>query len=88
MLCIFMHCYGHALNLGVGDTIKFSLQLDVEMMKNNQMHTFDFLFGIFLGNLLLRHTDNFQQDPSAQISFSCRRPEASQADFGYLAVSS
>ena len=138
---IFTHCYGHALNLGVGDTIKqcqlmksalevvaeiskliikspkrdslfqklkselapdspgfhvlcptrwtvrasslqsvldnyevllgvwneaLSLQLDVEMRAritgvNTQMHTFDFLFGVSLGNLLLRHTDNLSK---------------------------
>ena len=135
---IFTHCYGHALNLGVGDTIKQchlmksaleviaeisklikkspkrdalfqklkselapdspgfrmlcptrwtvraaslqsvldnyevlfgvwkeaqSLQLDGEMRAriigvDTHIHTFDFLFGISLGNLLLRHTDN------------------------------
>ena len=61
--------------------------LDVEMIKskvNTQMHTFDFLFGISLGNLLLRHT---QQDPSAQF-LSATEGQCSQADFGCLAVSS
>ena len=138
---IFTHCYGHALNLGVGDTIKQchlmksaleavaeisklikkspkrdalfqklkselatespgfrtlcptrwtvraaclqsvldnykvllgtwsvtqSSQLDGEMRAriigvDSQMHTFDFLFGISLGNLLLRHTDNLSK---------------------------
>ena len=37
---------------------------------DTQMHAFDFLFGISLGNLLLRHTDNLskslqQKSPSA-----------------------
>lgn len=138
---IFSHCYGHALNLGVGDTIKqcqlmksslevvaeisklikkspkrdsvfqklksdlapdtpgfrvlcptrwtvraaslqsvldnyevllgvwndaLSSKLDGEMRAriigvDTQMHTFDFLFGITLGNLLLRHTDNLSK---------------------------
>ena len=138
---LFTHCYGHALNLGVGDTIKQcqlmksaleviaemsklikrspkrdsmfqklkselapdspgfrvlcptrwtvhaaslqsvldnyevlfgvwkeaqSSQLDVEMRAriigvDTQMHTFNFLFGISLGNLLLRHTDNLSK---------------------------
>ena len=138
---IFTHCYGHALNLGVGDTIKqyqlmksaldvmaeisklikkspkrdslfqklksdlapdspgfrvlcptrwtvcaaslqsvldnynvlfgvwseaLSLRLDGEMKAriigvDTQVHTFDFLFGISLGNLLLRHTDNLSK---------------------------
>lgn len=43
-----------------------SLQLDVEMRAritgvNTQVHTFDFLFGVSLGNLLLRHTDNLSK---------------------------
>ena len=138
---IFSHCYGHALNLGVGDTIKqcqlmksslevvaeisklikkspkrdsifqklksdlapdtpsfrvlcptrwtvhaaslqsvldnyevllgvwndaLSSKLDGEMRAriigvDTQMHTFDFLFGVSLGNLLLRHTDNLSK---------------------------
>lgn len=138
---IFTHCYGHALNLGVGDTIKqcqlmksalevvgeisklikwspkrdavfqklkadltpetpgfrvlcptrwtvraaslqsvldnyevlfgvwndtLSSKLDGEMRAriigvDAQMHEFDFLFGVSLGNLLLRHTDNLSK---------------------------
>ena len=138
---IFTHCYGHALNLAVGDSIKqchlmksaldvvteisklikkspkrdavfqkmkselsadtpgfrvlcptrwtvraaslqsvldnyevlfsvwsdaLSSKLDGEMRAriigiDTQMHTFDFLFGISLGNLLLRHTDNLSK---------------------------
>ena len=43
-----------------------SMQLDVEMRAritgvNTQMHTFDFLFGVSLGNLLLHHTDNLSK---------------------------
>ena len=43
-----------------------SCQLDGEMRAriigvDTQMHTFDFLFGISLGNLLLRHTDNLSK---------------------------
>ena len=138
---IFSHCYGHALNLGVGDTIKqcqlmkTSLEVVSEISKlikkspkrdalfqklksdlapdtlgfrvlcptrwtvraaslqsvldnyqvllevwddalvskidgemrariigvDTQMHRFDFLFGVSLGNLLLRHTDNLSK---------------------------
>ena len=138
---IFSHCYGHALNLGVGDTVKqcqlmkSSLDVVVEISKlikkspkrdalfqklkpalapdtpgfrvlcptrwtvraaslqsildnyqvlfqvweealgssldgemrariigvDAQMHTFDFLFGVSLGCLLLRHTDNLSK---------------------------
>ena len=41
-------------------------QLDSEMRArivgvNAQMQTFDFLFGVSLGNLLLRHTDNLSK---------------------------
>lgn len=43
-----------------------SSQLDGEMRArivgvDTQMHTFDFLFGISLGNLLLLHTDNLSK---------------------------
>ena len=43
-----------------------SLQLDGEMRAriigvDTHMHTFDFLVGISLGNLLLRHTDNLSK---------------------------
>lgn len=138
---IFTHCYGHALNLGVGDTVKqcqlmkSSLDVVIEISKlikkspkrdaifqklksdlapdtpgfrilcstrwtvraaslqsvldnyqvlfevwedalgskldgemrariigvDAQMHTFDFLFGVSLGCLLLRHTDNLSK---------------------------
>lgn len=48
-----------------------SSKLDFEMRAriigvNSQMHSFEFLFGVSLGNLLLRHTDNLSKSLQAK----------------------
>ena len=62
------------LLLGVWEEAQCA-QLDSEMRArivgvNAQMQTFDFLFGVSLGNLL-RHTDNLSKMESAKIIISC-----------------
>eukprot|EP00731_Ephydatia_muelleri_P007654 Em0003g1902a len=72
---IYTHCYGHSLNLACNDTIKqcaIVWEEALEYVKETDMRsriigiktcmrTFDFLFGIMLGELLLRHSDNLSK---------------------------
>ena len=36
-------------------------EMKAHIMALRQMHTFDFLYGMFLGELILRHTDNLSK---------------------------
>ncbi|KAL5514956.1 hypothetical protein EMCRGX_G000052 [Ephydatia muelleri] len=72
---IYTHCFGHSLNLACNDTIKqcaIVWEEALEYVKETDMRsriigvktcmrTFDFLFGIMLGELLLRHSDNLSK---------------------------